>query len=307
LGALALILVLGLRPSGWLAERIFNASHVLFSAGIGWGMYRLSGRLAPAMSEWVHCGMALLIVALLGGGLEIAQLVAPGEASMHDFVNDMLGALSGVSLGLSTASRFAQRFLVKLSLRGTAVLPLLAGLAPTCVAVLADIRRASAFPVLAGFEHQWEQSFVRAGAGARVVRGPAPSSFTRSRGQYAAKVTFAGNHYPKLEMARLGDWSDYDSLVFEVYVPEARSTKISLRVHDHEHDRSSDDRFNTVLTLPPGQSTISVSVEDIARGPAWRKLDVSRLKGIILFVARPSTPVTLYFDEFRLTRDHEPE
>lgn len=304
---LALILVKVKRPAGLLWPQLFDASHVLVSGLLALVALRLSRRVLADRfaSPWPHYAVAAAVVFAVGAGLEVLQLVMPGQASLRDLVLDVIGGAaallfalsvrdpSGRSLGRSAATRWA--------LRGAALCVLALGLAPSARSVVRFAARTRTFPLLADFEAAQERRFLSANDGAVLTRVPPPSGFARARGRSVGRVVFGSGTYPNLELADLaGDWSKYTALVFDVFSPEPRSVSIKLRVHDRGHGSSAGDRFNREIRIPPGESTVRVPTESIRAAPRGRTLDLTDVESVILFMRKPETPTTLYFDGFCL-------
>jgi hypothetical protein len=305
--ALAVFLATVHRPSGHLWPHLFNAAHVLISVVVAVVALRLSRRFLaktfPGRSA--HYWVAAAVVFCLGGGLELAQFVIPGEPSLKDLVGDLLGGSAGLLFALSLddhsapgrGSPTARRWL----LRGVSVGLLCWGLLPSAKGAAAVARQSRAFPRIAGFEATWEKYFVSAGDGAELAVEPPPAEFTRARGHAVGRVVFTQAKYPKLELSDLtGDWSSYASLVFEVYSPEKSPVKLTVSIHDDGPVREYADHFNTVLAVSPGQNTISLPVDFVRTGASNRPMHLGRIESIVMFLTNPPRPVTLYFDEFRL-------
>ncbi|MFC1641278.1 hypothetical protein ACFL5O_01120 [Myxococcota bacterium] len=298
------------RPAGPLWRQIFDLAHIVLSGALALVGLRLSRRFVGRFSPraWPHYVIAGLGVLVSGGGLEIAQWFGPGQASAADLARDLVGGLAALAIALTVdrrvqlgSSSAARRW----GLRTAAV-----GLCfPFCIrpteAVLAAGLRQVACPTLASFDSWWERPFLHADHGARFDREIPPKAFTRAHGK-VAKVVFgdspsADHQYPKLELTGpFCDWSAYRSLVFEVYSPATMPVTLEVRVHDRQHGKRYADRFNAVLDLKPGATTVAISLDQIAHRPAGRTMALARIEGIILFMGDTTPPTTLYFDELRL-------
>lgn len=304
LGA-ALILLVVPRPNSWVLSAVFNASHAVVSLGIALVTLRLCGRLLETTRRWLHYLLAIGVVALLGGALETAQYVAPGEPALGDLVNDVLGGLSGLLIALGGEQRVgsrgwrgaARRWTPRLL--GALVLGVLLWPVPRTLIWAAE--RARQFPTLANFEEPWESEFVRADAGASLAIEAPPPGFAGASGAGVGKVTFAHGEYPMLEVTELGTgWGAFDRLCFEVYSPQPAVVELGVSIYDREHVFHYTDRFNGSLTIPPGHTQVSIPMGHIRSGPKSRPLDLNRVAALVLFVKpRPSATV-LYFDDFRL-------
>jgi hypothetical protein len=72
---------------------------------------------------------------------------------------------------------------------------------------------------------------------------------------------------------------------------------LRFRVNDRAHRGAADDRFNTDLLVPAGaRTTFRFPLEQIARSPRTRRMDMSRITQVILFRSggAPDQVVRLY-------------
>jgi hypothetical protein len=73
-----------------------------------------------------------------------------------------------------------------------------------------------------------------------------------------------------------------------------------VRIHDASHNNEHDDRFNQTFTLEPGEHVIKIPVGKIESTRSGRKLQLGKMRVIMLYLNRPKEEYTLYFDNFRL-------
>ncbi|MBN1608694.1 MAG: hypothetical protein JW940_18850 [Polyangiaceae bacterium] len=294
------------RPSGPVWTIVFDAAHVVLSAGLASVLLRLSPRLLSGVFSraGMHHVVAGGTVLVVGGGLEIAQFFVPGEPSLPDLARDALGAAAALVLSHSRhvepTRAWGRRRLRAWALRALGASLLCLGLAPSFGAARAILLRHRAFPVLLTFESAWETRFASTTGNATLEFVPPPRDFTRAQGHGVGKVVFAGSKYPALELDEpFGDWSAFDALVFDVYSPEPGPIGLGIRVHDRGHGHAYDDRFNAEADIRPGQNTISIPVAAI-RATSGRSMRLDRIQAAIVFLYRPRRATTLYFDSFRL-------
>lgn len=293
------------RPSSLLWREFFNFTHVVLSGGVALAaLWASRSFLVDVLRPWwAHYLVAGVTSVTLGAGLEVMQFVGPGDASFGDLVRDGIGVAAAHALALSADSHWVggKAWL------GRWVLRLLAG-ALVCLSLVPGVRtslplmqRRSAFPLLVGFEARWDARFVRGEDGAELFFEPPPAAFTQARGPTVGRVRFASGQYPKLEITGLvGDWAGYEALVLDVYSPEPTALPIELRIHDKRHRNRYGDRFNTTLTIAPGQSRLSIPIRTIRSAPEGREMDLANVQSIILFMTAPTEPKTLFFDTVRL-------
>ncbi len=205
------------------------------------------------------------------------------------------------------------------------------------------LQRNRAFPSICEFEDAWEHRFVgprdaelrrvpppegwrgaqrlledRSGAASsgdempkgKGPRGSGPREVARAdradgrESERVGQLTFHVAVYPALHiMEPHPDWSGYDRLVFEIYSEFDHPRELSFRINDNQHDNTYADRFNRVLTVMPGPNHYEIELEDVARGPRHRRLDLRHVRNASLFAVRPEAPFRIWVDGFRLERD----
>jgi hypothetical protein len=277
---------------------------------VGLAGLRISRRfLAQRLhGSWSHYLVSLGLVAAIGGGLEALQFVLPGTPAMTDWVHDVLGGLALVLLALSvdprTLPRASRSPVGRWLLRGTGFACLVVSLIPMLATAYAAVFQRCSFPRLTRFDSVWGRHFVEVDDGASLSMTSPPIGFASSKGTRVAKAVFAANgSYPKLELTGpLGDWTTYRILAFDVYSPASTTVSLALRVHDREHRFEYEDRFNTELAIHPGDNSIAIPLEAIRAAPVGRRMDMTAIASVLVFVSRPPDPLTLYFDDFRLER-----
>ena len=73
-----------------------------------------------------------------------------------------------------------------------------------------------------------------------------------------------------------------------------------LRVDDYGESQRGSDRYDRELLVQPGINRIEIPLSEIREGPSSRTLDMTRIRRMILYANRPSSPVSVYIDGFRL-------
>lgn len=283
------------RPRSVWVGHASNAGHVFLSALVAGVVLRLRWRLRGGVHR-IDYLIALTVVALLGVGLEVAQIVGPGSPSAKDVGLDLMGGVAALLIAAGTRSQAGWRW--GLGAAGAALMMLALS---TQLRVVRDAARLwSCWPILADFELIRGSSFLGIDDGARVTLVDAPDGFSKSNGR-VAMVTFASGRYPALLVRPLrGDWSKYEMLVFDVYSANESPKALHLRVHDRSHNQRYEDRFNTQLNILSGEQTVRLALREVARGPRGRELDLRSVAALILFMDAPERPVSLYFSNLRL-------
>ena len=95
------------------------------------------------------------------------------------------------------------------------------------------------------------------------------------------------------------DWRGYKSLCFDIYNPERKNLKITVRIDDKE-DPDYADRFNHGFTLISGLNRINIPLNDLITSGTNRKLDLNNIQGLVIFMVSPTEKVVLFVDYIRL-------
>jgi hypothetical protein len=290
-----------------LWPRLYDIAHITLSMLLSLVLLRLSRRVLVSVfrSPLPHYALAALLTAGVGGGIEILQLLGHGDASMGDFVRDLLGSAAGLSFALSRAQYeqrpFHKSVVHKWALRAVAGVALGLAFVPIIRTFNLLSMRHRAFPLLCDFEAPWDREFVEAIGGAVLSVEEPPNAFTLAHGHSVAKVVFVPGSFSGLEFTDLPEnWSSRSSLEFAVYSAEKAVVALELRVHGRAHQNRYSDRYNTTLQISPGATAVSIPLAEVRRGPVLRPLDMTQIRGVILFMADPPQQRALYFDDFRL-------
>lgn len=265
---------------------------------------------------------ALLFSIGIGGLTEASQYFGLRDADPRDFAHDVYGALAFLALAYALdrhaphrlwGGRIPARLTRAVLALGAAAL-LLAVAVPVLQVARDYLGRNRAFPSICDFEAGWERRFVGP-RDADLDRVPVPEGWLLAQGSAAhgapdgenervGRLTFHVAIYPALHiMEPYPDWSGYDRLVFEIYAKLDAPRELSFRINDNRHDNTYADRFNRILTIAPGLNRYEIELEDVARGPRNRRLDLTHVRNASLFAVRPEAPFRIWVDGFRLERD----
>ncbi len=232
----------------WL-ETFFDWLHVPVFALVAIGVFHAFGSWRSNVNKAV---LAFLATIALGLASEAAQIPTSRDASWSDILSNTLGAAIGL-LAIPTASK---RTGVKIFGRIAAVAILVVSCKPLIEVARAYAERDRVFPVI--LNGTW----------------PTDPQFMSRRGM---AIDFR-NLYP--------DWREFKTLFLEIEVRSEADFPMVIRVHDKEHLKGSqptDDRFNRDFLLEPGLSVIEIALSDIELAPAHRRLDLSRIDGLVVF------------------------
>jgi VanZ family protein len=312
-GLFVLALVLGLGPGRKhtsLADHLQTVGHFGFFALVAIAA-TLGAELIPHPVTQLRgtpyvIGLGVAVVA--GSLLELAQRFVPLRmASWNDLGHDSLGAVAGIALLFAWRSRRATRLADRrLGMVAWMVLAAATVLGTwqlgTCVRDYGH--RYAAYPVLLEFDRVWTDRFLWIDDEVTRLGSGLPDEWPEQTGREAVTVEFASSSSrPFLGMGvkePYPDWRGRRAFAVDVFNLESYPVAAGVRIHDFQHNEDYYDRFNETRELQPGFQTIRIPLEEIERGPRDRRLDLSHVDGVKLFLIRPESPVRLAVGNFRL-------
>lgn len=231
----------------------------------------------PALFSWRRYLAAFVLAVATGGVVELIQPMLGRGAEITDLVNDALGAIA--ALGVLAFIR--SRKTLALLMAALAVVPV--GW-PVVDAAVASVIRAREFPVLLGGDPWPDRYFIRA-RGVEILRAEIPMPWRRVGDPPSLLVRTIGTRWPGVTHSEpYPDWRGRSKLMIDLTNPELQPLALTLRVHDRIHDNRAVDRFNLNLVLAASRrQTIVIPLEDIEQAPADRRIDLSRMAGLIIF------------------------
>jgi hypothetical protein len=176
------------------------------------------------------------------------------------------------------------------------------GLLPLAAALTDEWIAKRQFPVFSDFENPLE-----------VYRWVGDSEFDidnsiSSHGTSSLKIWLNTSKYSGVALKYFPtDWQGYRALKFNVYNPSSEPLKITCRVHDRQHTRGRepelyDDRFNRTYLLNKGWAPITIDLEELADAPKNRRMDISQIQGVGVFVVQLPRTRVIYIDYIRLSK-----
>lgn len=280
----------GVGPYSVLAH-FYGFGHLAFFLLLSLGLLRL-----PALARWSYAWQAalvLLVVLVLGGGIELAQPFFGRGASWQDLGVNLLGGFIALLLR-APRQRDRERWLTAGGWALAGALAVLLFRQP--VAALWDRGLAARqFPLLSDFETPLEYKRWSNGS---IERGMA------RQGEHALRVYLGTGQYSGTSLMRsFGDWRGYAAFVFSLYNPGPSALTITVSIRDQEHyHRGAEfhDRFNRSLAMAPGWNDVVIPIADIAGAPRDRTLELDRLSEVVIFATNLPAPRWVLLDAVRL-------
>lgn len=270
---------------------LLNTGHGVVFAMVAVLCHRVLGAI-PGLTAWPRLLAAFVAAVVLGAAVEVLQIPIGRDADLGDIGRDALGAWIGLALLAACDGRRARS--VRAAAAFSVAVPLFLLAVPVGESVTAYARRADAFPVLADFSTAQNEYFVQATEAVTEWR-TLPAPWSQAPGERALRVEIVGGPYSGIDFFEpVADWTAYRELVLDLTHPGAEPLALMLRVHDAAHDHRYEDRYNGSVTLPPAQrSVIAIPLSEIERGPRDRRLDLTSVADLMLFVSLAEAPDAL--------------
>jgi VanZ family protein len=239
----------------------------------------------------------LVITLLLGVSIEVLQHGTARTPDSGDVLRDLIGSLIVLVFGsLGPGLRPAT---LRQSLRIAVLILLLVQLWPVTRSLIDEAIARHQFPVLSDLETPFEIDRWTGNAGLSVQSMP-----LISRGKLL-KLALTTDQYSGATLNYFeGDWRSFTTLNISLYNPDVNPLKITCRINDLQHidgNEEYDDRFNRSFLLKQGWNHIEIDLHAVEESPASRRMDMSRIRGLQLFVISLPAPRIIYLDNVELS------
>lgn len=307
--ALLLFLFLGDVPERTMFwDALFDLGHVPLFGLLTIAVLRLIRIRRPLMPPVAAWWTAFLVAIATGVATELIQFLQPNrEPSFTDLARDAAGAAAFLLVaaalpnvgGGATPVRTRRGRFAAIVLAVTLVAVAGSELAGV-VAVLTARHRA--MPTLAAFDGSWwERRLIEAGGGSVLTPGVRPGHVAPDFREPLARLELKAGTYPGITIREpYPDWRGYHRLVVTIVSELDSPLPLTIRVHDRWHDQRMADRFNRSLTVAPGVNHLVIPLEAIRQAPDRREMDMSAIRGIIIFGYRLESPVRVFIGPVRL-------
>lgn len=245
-------------------------------------------------------GITLLLCVSVGGIAEIAQYFFNRDASFDDLFRDALGACSGILLFLffskSAFHRNSIRYLLLImSLSIQLILSII-----FFKSFIYTLEARDAFPQLFSFEHPWESMFITSND-ATIEHISPKEIWLSNKSTLAARITFEKGEYPGICFTDFySDWTLTDTLKMSIFNSVDTTIFLNLRINDVNHNNDFHDRYNSRLTIYPGENICSIPISEIKTSLAGREMDLSKISKIILFGEMKDSGISFLLDSIYL-------
>jgi len=283
-------------------SEMFDMLHVLGFTALTflvatWLIRRSRSSSMSTRAAFVWAGGIVACVALMA---EASQIVTQRDADVFDLMRDC----TGIAGGLLFAAVFTRSIVATSRAVALGVLFVFAGLSTATYSFVTKTIVRQRFPVLATFEDPLDLKLIgRRRTNIEIIDSPKnwPEGNRVLMVQPIRRVAVDGRRrFAAVEFdEHPRDWSSYKSLSFRVSTVSAPMTTISVRINDEDHDGSFEDRFSRDYSIGETPQTISISLRDLAKAPASRAMDLSKIRRLVIFTSSEDGEA-FYLDDLRL-------
>jgi len=237
---------------------------------------------------------------------EALQALQPERAvSAVDIARDVAagGAFLLLRARASTRGAGPGRSPARVPGRSRVVLAVL--LLATCFAELGFVvatyaERYRQLPTVATFDGAWwTRGMIETGP--NVLEWPAPLSVADTAAAPFARLTLQPAQYSGIAIVEpYPDWRGYERLVVPIASDLGAPLRLTLRIHDAAHDQRYADRYNLQVLVHPGVNRVSIPLADVRRSPDRREMDMSSIRGVVLFAHQLTEPSRLFLGPITL-------
>ena len=247
---------------------------------------------------------AIITTFLLGVAAEALQIFSPRNADLQDLGWNALG-IAGC---LAIAACFDQRVRSRLTRPRFAVLLIIGTIAlaialkPAVQNVFVLSARAMTLPVLVSFDHRWEAGLYQPLESTQLSTIAPPDEWP-VRNRRVMAMDLSAISYSGIVIDPYPDWTGYDSISFLAASTDGKEHKITIRIHDVEHNHQYDDRFSKALRIGPKATRYEIPLIEVHDSVKNRRFDLSKIARIIVYKADATGDERILIDDFRLEND----
>lgn len=234
-----------------------------------------------------------VVAAVFAVGTELAQPYFAGARSLEvaskgDVCRDLLGAVIGVFVWIAVRRR-RRGFWVP------AAVLLAGGLAPLAFTTWAYAQRATHPEIV------WD---ARRATWRVFLESRTHGTYSRVQHGSQLRFTASSDSYAGLSIREPPpDWRGYAALQMALANPGAAPIRINVRIDDWPRDTEYEDRFNRERMVPAGASVVwRIPMDEIEQGPQGRKLDLSDIRRVVIFLSPGSRGASFDLGSVRLER-----
>jgi VanZ family protein len=247
----------------------------------------------PFLKQFISVFLFTLSLGIL---IEYLQVGFQRTPEIGDVMRDLIGSLITLSF-ISPSRKTIPIFSLRL-VQTCVALMFLFGTYPLARALTDEYIAKNQFPLLSDFETAFEIDRWGENPDLAIHHNIA------IHGESSLKVPLRTELYSGVSLLYFPrDWRNFHSLKIAVFNPSVGSLTIGCRINDIQHFTNGgeyNDRYNASFLLRQGWNTITITIGDIANAPLGRKMDMSKVQMVRIYVKQIPEPGEIYIDHVRL-------
>lgn len=220
--------------------------------------------------------------------IELLQPLTGRSAELEDLINSGLGILLAELILFIQLQTPVRR---RMGWYGTGLVFLYLFLAPVFPPFAAYLGFKQQFPILSEFNAPWYRYLWVAGLNGKDALACSIEYETKGDLPFLCRVQYPGLNTIQFTPGRM-DWSEYTGLEFDIE-NTGKPFDLHIRIDDSEACSDYHCRFNSVLTIPAGRNTLTVSLSENDSNHNLQRQNIIR---VVLFTteAAPGDAFKLY-------------
>ena len=119
-------------------------------------------------------------------------------------------------------------------------------------------------------------------------------------GQKSLKMELYPSSYPGITLNSFNpDWSKHTVLKFDIHNEEQLPLHLNILIDDKKNPSFSN-RYNHTIILKYGENNISIPLNSLRTSGTDRKINLTNVQRMILFLSSPEEKRVIYLDNIRL-------
>ncbi|MEW8658742.1 MAG: VanZ family protein [Candidatus Thiodiazotropha endolucinida] len=228
----------------------------------------------------------LVLVLIFGLLIEGAQYLIGRDPSLYDVILDLLGIAAGGII----YTGFIRRSLAPHLSIAILLLLVLSAFAQPLYWYIAYQVRADQFPRLIDPDDYFSRALIEGSEGGVVRHVDLPGDWSLPADldiDSCAYVTLLDGRWPGVDMQEPeSDWRGYERLELLIYSDQSENLPLTLRIHDQNHNRRLEDRYNLSLVIQPGYNHFSLPLHEVEDAPSGRTMDMAAISDVMIFATR---------------------
>jgi VanZ family protein len=277
-------------------QNAWNLGHIFYYAMVPFAVLTILKKqdIPPRRQILLAFGFA----ALIGTLMECFQYTTGRTFDLFDLMRNIIGALVSISFLLP------MRAVVPKAIKIITIALVLVQLFPFTASVIDELQARSDFPILSDFETPFQIERWQGNADISIAKD------VGAPGNHALRADLTTDKYSGIELDYFPpNWQHYQEFQFQIFSPSPEPISMTCQVHDAQHTRGPrlfSDRFHKTYPLSQGWNTITIDIKEIQAAPQTRPMDLTQIRGIVIYATQLPHPRTIYIDNLKLQNKTQP-